>query len=214
MKKVLFAIALLMGCTFHSYAQEVKRIDASLQDYVQLLETEGYKVYPFDISCLKGSKYTLRFEVKEYAGGQEKEIASEDYGKWGIAYGSDEDGYEYAGKVTVGFTPGGAADTVRYAKVMLENMGHFTVSMKLKPVENPLYRRPLYRYVARPFKPSAFEVGKFIPLVLYCSYWYDAKSGIVRACGEKEIDPLMTAAILKDSPHYYVIGFTVIETNF
>ena len=101
MKKVLFAIALLMGCTFHSYAQEVKRIDASLQDYVQLLEAEGYKVYPFDISYLKGSKYTLRFEVKEYAGGQEKEIA-----------------------------------------------------------------------------------------------------------------PLMTASILKDSPHYYVIGFRVIETNF
>lgn len=211
MKKTLLMIAMLLSsafCAGDAVAQEIKRVEASLQDYVELLKAEGYEAYPFDISCLKEGTYTLKFEVKEYVGGAEAEVASHNYGTWKSRVDFEDGVSVCAEKVTVGLLPSGA-DSVRYARISLDNMGAFTIDMNLKPIENPLYSRTIYRYTSRPFKTGAFEEGKFIPLLLYCSFWYDAKSGRVRCCGEKEIDPLLTSQILKYSPHYYVIGFTV-----
>ncbi|MGN1210904.1 MAG: DUF5041 domain-containing protein [Candidatus Cryptobacteroides sp.] len=230
-KRITMSAVMLSICSLVINAQEIKKIDASLQDYVELLNTKGYLSIPFDVSFLKDSTYIFTFEVKEYTGGQETEISSQKYGSlknrtmvsdlmWRERskeemeeikhYSCDyENGvYSCAEKIMIGFTPNDA-DTVAYARISVENMGAMSVSMKLKPVDRPLYEKPLYQYLPRPFKPSKFEEGKFIPLVLYCSFWYDARFNIVRCCGEKEIDPLMTSEILKDSPHYYVIGVRI-----
>lgn len=230
-KIITLLTALLSLCSFVVNAQEIKRIDASPQDYIELLKAKGYEAFPFDISCLKDSTYTLTFEVNEYIGGQESEISSKKYrGRknrtmvrdfmWRElsteeledikrnAYDYENGVYSCAEKIMIGFTPNDV-DTVAYARISIENMGAMTVDMKLRSIDNPLYEKPIYKYLPRPFKPSRFEEGKFIPLVIYCSFWYDAKHNIVRCCGEKEIDPLMTSEILKDSPHYYVIGVRI-----
>lgn len=230
-KSIALLTALLYISSFDIKAQEITRLDASFQDYMELLNAKGYEAYPFDISCLKDSTYTLTFEMKEYVGGQDSEISSKEYIsiknrimvtdfmrrklstdeleniKRG-SYDYENGIYSCSEKITIGFTPSDV-DTVRYARVSVEHMGAFSVDMKLKPIENPLYEKPLYKYVTRPFKPSKFEEGEFIPLVLYCSFWFDAKHKVVRCCGEKEIDPLMTSEILKYSPHYYVIGVRI-----
>jgi hypothetical protein len=41
---------------------------------------------------------------------------------------------------------------------------------------------------------------------LFGSSWYDERFNIYRFCGENEINPDMSSEILKDVPHYYVIG--------
>ncbi|WP_373151839.1 DUF5041 domain-containing protein, partial [Bacteroides caccae] len=45
-----------------------------------------------------------------------------------------------------------------------------------------------------------------LTLILYGSAWLDKQHDIIRFCGEREIDPEMKAEILKDIPHYFVIG--------
>ncbi|WP_336617875.1 DUF5041 domain-containing protein [Bacteroides acidifaciens] len=80
------------------------------------------------------------------------------------------------------------------------------VPLKLRPVE----KYHSYVYYPRPFKFQTIKEGEEehfkIPLILYGSAWLDEKYNIIRFCGEKEIDPEMKAEILKDIPHYYIIG--------
>ena len=61
-------------------------------------------------------------------------------------------------------------------------------------------------YNIMPFKVDGFEKGKFVPLVLYAAPWWDENYEICRFCGKNELSPDMTSELLKDSPHYFVIG--------
>lgn len=79
--------------------------------------------------------------------------------------------------------------------------------LKLKPVG----KQQIYFYVPRPFQLKAVSKGEqmTIPLLLYGSGWVDTSvqgREFIRCCGESEIDPAMRAEILKETPHYYVIG--------
>lgn len=233
-KRIQLLSALLPLCSFAINAQEIKMIDATPQDYVELLKSKGYVAYPFDISGLKDSTYSFTIIVKEYVDGHEtesdrpcivlknrkmvsdfmwRELSTEELEDIKRnSYDYEKGVYSLAEKIMIGFTPN-EVDSVAYARISIENMGSMAVDLKLKPIANPLYKKPLYKYLTRPFKPVTFDKGKFIPLVLYCSFWYDAKHNIVRCCGEKEIDPSMTSEILKDSPHYYVIGVSLSTPN-
>ena len=53
----------------------------------------------------------------------------------------------------------------------------------------------------------------YIPLAAYTSFWFDVKYNIIRSCGASELDPDMSTEILKDTPHYYVIGVTLTEVE-
>ena len=68
-----------------------------------------------------------------------------------------------------------------------------------------------FNYHTRPFIIEAFEVDKFIPLVLFGSSWYDERFNVIRFCGEREIDPDLSSEILKDVPHYYVLGIKFVK---
>ena len=83
--------------------------------------------------------------------------------------------------------------------------------LQLKPVE----KYHSYIYYPRPFKIQATKATDHfkIPLILYGSAWLDKKYDFIRFCGEKEIDPEMKAEILKDIPHYYVIGIEFKSEN-
>ena len=45
-------------------AQEVKPIEASIEDYIALLNQNGYQAYSFDISPMKDATYQIQFEVR------------------------------------------------------------------------------------------------------------------------------------------------------
>ena len=224
---VLLATAALV--CLPAYAQQVHPVDASAEDYVELLNASGYQAYSFALDDMADTTYDIVFDVREYVGG---ELASsnpsgslsnrvmldnftpEDYTPDEIAQIKAE-AYDFDGgifalgeRMTVGFVPLPDESAVK-CRMSVAHMGSATLRLDLKPVGNELYQQPVYRYVSRPFKIEPFAEGEFIPLVLYCSFWYDRKAGVVRCCGESEIDPQLTAQILKDSPHYYIIGATV-----
>lgn len=230
MKHIRLIIIALFTFSLAANAQEVKKMEASAKDYIELLKVKGYDAYPVDISCLNDSSYMLEFEIKEYIGGEDKEVSSRYIGRspnrrmvkdfmWRKLSDEEMKGikkeacdfengvFSRAEKITVGFMPS-EVDSLRQGRIIVENMTAFNLKIEQKPITNTKDNETMYAYNIRPFKPSKFEVGKFIPLVFYCSFWYDSDYNIFRCCGEREIDPDMTSEILKRTPHYYVIGFT------
>lgn len=78
--------------------------------------------------------------------------------------------------------------------------------LTLKPVG-----QQVYFYIPVPFRLDAVSKGEQmqIPLLLYGYGWVDTSvqgRELIRFCGESQIDPAMKADILKETPHYYVIG--------
>ena len=92
--------------------------------------------------------------------------------------------FSRAEKITVGFMPS-EVDSLRQGRIIIENMAAYNLKIEQKPITNTKDNETKYAYHIRPFKSSKFEVGKFIPLVFYCSFWYDSKYNIFRCCGER-----------------------------
>ena len=212
-------------------AQEVKQIEASVDDYIALLNQSGYQAYSFDISQLMDTTYYVQFEVREYVAGNPDPVMVHPYGRglknrtmvkdfmWRelseeeladirAASVDYENGvYSRAEKITVGFLPC-KNDSTEVGKLFVENQGASGFSLSLKQIDHKgAYNEDvIYSYNTLPFKTSAFEEGKFIPLAAYASFWFDERFNIIRFCGATELDPDMTTEILKDTPHYFVIG--------
>jgi hypothetical protein len=212
-------------------AQEVKQIEASVDDYIALLNQSGYQAYSFDISQLMDTTYYVQFEVREYVAGNPDPVMVQPYGRglknrtmvkdfmWRelseeeladirAASVDYENGvYSRAEKITVGFLPC-KNDSTEVGKLFVENQGASGFSLSLKQIDHKgaYNENVIYSYNTLPFKTSAFEEGKFIPLAAYASFWFDERFNIIRFCGATELDPDMTTEILKDTPHYFVIG--------
>lgn len=239
MRKIALIIcAAMMIASTTLRAQEVKPIEASIEDYIALLNQNGYQAYSFDISPMKDATYQVQFEVREYVADNPEPVSVQPYGRgfksrtmvsdfmWrelseeeladirdtSVDY---ENGvYSRAEKITVGFMPC-ENDSTEVGGLYVENQGSSGFSLKLKPINHHgVYDDDvIYQYKPVPFKTSIFENGKFIPLAVYASFWFDEKYSIIRFCGAKEIDPDMSTEILKDTPHYYVIGVTLTEVE-
>lgn len=234
MRKIALIIcAAMMIANTTLRAQEVKPIEASIEDYIALLNQNGYQAYSFDISPMKDTTYQVQFEVREYVADNPNPVSVQPYGRglknrtmvkdfmWRelseeeltdirVAAVDYENGvYSRSQKITVGFLPC-ENDSTEVGRLYLENQGSAGFTLKLKPINhNGVYNgRVIYKYKSVPFKASTFENGKFIPLAAYASFWFDDKYSVIRFCGAKEIDPDMSTEILKDTPHYYVIGVT------
>ena len=233
-KVVIIALAMLAAATLR--AQEVKPIESSIEDYIALLNQNGYQAYSFDISPMKDTTYQVQFEVREYVADNPEPVSVQPYGRgfksrtmvsdfmWRELSDEEladirdasvdyENGvYSRAEKITVGFLPC-ENDSTEVGRLFVENQGSSGFSLKLKPINHHgVYNDDvIYQYKPVPFKTSVFENGKFIPLAAYASFWFDEKYSVIRFCGAKEIDPDMSTEILKDTPHYYVIGVTLTE---
>ena len=233
---IIFGAMMIASTTLR--AQEVKPIEASIEDYIALLNQNGYQAYSFDISPLKGATYQVQFEVREYVAGNPEPVSTQPYGiglknrtmvkeffwrelseeevaEIKVSSVDYENGvYSRSEKITVGFLPC-ENDSTKVARVFLDNQGNFGFGLKLKPINHSgaYDDHIMYQYRAIPFKASAFEEGKFIPLAAYTSFWFDAQYNIIRSCGATELDPDFSTEILDYIPHYYVIGvvFTKVQ---
>ena len=76
MKKTISALVLLSIISLASSAQEVKPIEASIEDYIALLNQNGYQAYSFDISLMKDATYQIQFEVREYVAGNPEPVSA------------------------------------------------------------------------------------------------------------------------------------------
>lgn len=228
-KAIIIAIVILASASLR--AQEVRPIESSVEDYIALLNQSGYQAYSFDISQLMDTTYYVQFEVREYVAGNPDPVMVQPYGRglknrtmvkdfmWRerseeeladirAASVDYENGvYSRAEKITVGFLPC-KNDSTEVGKLFVENQGASGFSLSLKQIDHKgAYNEDvIYSYNTLPFKISAFEEGKFIPLAAYASFWFDERFNIIRFCGATELDPDMTTEILKDTPHYFVIG--------
>ena len=233
MKRRIYIALIALLTAISVEAQEVKPIEASVEDYIALLNQNGYQAYSFDISPMKDTTYQVHFEVREYVADNPEPVSVQPYGRglknrtmvkdfyWRrlsedevaeikAASVDYENGvYSRSEKITVGFLPC-ENDSTKVGRVFLDNQGNFGFGLKLKPINHygAYDNQVIYHYRTLPFKPSAFEEGKFIPLAAYTSFWFDAKYNIIRSCGATELDPDMSTEILAETPHYYVIGVT------
>lgn len=233
MRTGLFILLAVLLTRVSVSAQEIKPINSSIDDYIALLNHNGFQAYSFDISPLKDTTYRVVFEKREYVLGNPEPIQTEFLGRgfktrtlvkdfmWrelseeelsdlkADAVDFENGVYSLANKITVGFLPC-PNDSTEVGRFIIENQGAYGFSLNLKPIElNGLYdNNVIYRYRPVPFKASTFQTDKFIPLVTYASFWFDETHKVIRFCGEKELDPELTAEILKNTPHYYILGVT------
>ena len=183
----LFTLVALTG-----RAQEIKMNEPSISDYLPLLKTNGYIAYSFNTKDFKDA--LVEPIVMEYVKGKEPRMI------FSVTMSLDE-------KLIIGFVPSDNDSTATYDFHFSESRG-FNSRLPLMPICNP--DKPddkWYVYESRPFElVEPFEKGKFIPLVLYGSYWYEPENGGCRFCGENEIKPDLSLDIVKYIPHYYVLG--------
>ena len=196
MKKTIIT-TLLALVALTGQAQEIKMNEASISDYLPLLKAQGYKVHSFDTKDFKDTQ--VEPIVMEYAKGQEpREVAG-----FSITMSMGE-------KLIIGIIPTDNDSTGCYVVNFSESRG-FNSRLPLMPIFDPANpSEKWYMYESRPFELVApFEKNKFIPLVLYGSYWYEPEHGACRFCGDNFIKPDLTSDILKSIPHFYVIGIKI-----
>ena len=196
MKKTTI-IALLALAALAGQAQEIRTNEPTLNDYLPLLKAQGYMVYSFDTKDFNGAQ--AEPVVMEYVKGEEpKDVL-------GFSFSMN-----FGEKLVIGFAPSGNDSTAIYTFNFSEGRG-FNGRLNLRAIyapEEPTKSR--YCYESRPFElVSPFEKGKFIPLVLYGSYWYELESGVSRFCGESVIKPDLSSDIVKSIPHFYVLGIVI-----
>ena len=202
---------------------------ATFDDCLSLLQEAGYNMFVYDISSLKDKATHVEFCVKEYENGNLVEVGDSrsrssvfelirrigEYSEEeqrvikasAIADDEDNDIFRLATRLKIGFTPVGAdmEQRVQFEVAGKVQMACFSKLLSLRDNRMDKSHRKL-DYYTRPFIIDGFEKGKFIPLVLYAAPWWDENYEIYRFCGENELSPDMTSELLKDSPHYFVIG--------
>jgi hypothetical protein len=202
--------------------QEIKRVTTVFEDFMEHMALWGYEVYTYDISSLrdsvsgftlavreynqtgmiheeKSSHFRTRIMISDFNEEEQKEIHATKVAADDIEHGI----FRLSKVITVGFSPV-QSDSIEKVTFRTSRIQAMTMPLTLKPI--PGISEPTYQYKAVPYQPSAFCLNTFIPLVLYCSYWWD--NGVYRCCGDME----MTEEKEKDSnffkycPHYYIIG--------
>ena len=196
MKKTII-ITLLTLVAIMTQAQEIRTNEPTLDDYLQLLNAKGYIAYSFDTKDFKGK--SVEPVVMEYVKGKE----ARDVLGFSFSFPIGE-------KLVIGLAPSSNDSTYVYSYQSVGG-GGFNSTLKLLPVYAPeMPMKQAYRYESRPFElVSPVETGKFIPLVLFGSYWYEPETGVSRFCGEKLIKPNFSSEITKSIPHFYVLGIKI-----
>lgn len=208
-------------------AQSLKKQEATMEDYLPLLQVSGYQVYSFDISEFLDDTYHFSFKIKEYVNREEvqgdghssvfsnrmmiaefPEESQKSILEEGSAVDPEKGIYSQTKKLTIGFVPS-KVDSTRIVRISLDGMGEMRKPLKLKPLKAPNSDKLSYSYESRPFVVDKFEEGKFIPLVFFGSYWLDEKYGFFRFCGALEIGADMGQEYIESTPHYYAIGVEI-----
>lgn len=188
----LFALVAMTG-----KAQELRVNEPTLADYLQLLKAQGYIAYSFDMKDFKDK--SVEPVIMEYVDGKEpKDVLG-----FSFSIPIEE-------KLVIGLSPSSNDSTYVYSFQSVGG-GGINGTLKLQPIYAPeMPTEQSYRYESRPFElVSPVEAGKFIPLVLFGSFWYEPETGVSRFCGENLIKPDLTSEIVKSIPHFYVLGIKI-----
>ncbi len=215
-------------CAFAMNAQVVKPVASTPEDYITLLNSNGYESYSFDISSLSDSRYKLSFKIMEYVDGQkvseiltysspafENMVMVSDFDERDQALITPEEMavpergiFRLADRISIGFAPSDN-DSIKTLIIDVKDMGTRGGRLVMKPVTDPETGKSFYLYGGRIFKPADIKEGDFVPLVLFGSYWFDKNFNIFRYCGENELSPDLSDNIIKNIPSFYLIGVQI-----
>ena len=213
---ILLALVAMTG-----QGQEIKRVTATAEDFMEHMKMYGYEVFTYDISSLRDSVSGFTLVVREYnqTGMINEEHVSHFRTRIMISDFSEEDHkeilaqnmaddpehgiYRLAKTITIGFSPV-QSDSIENITLRSSRIQSMHWRLIQKPI--PEMSRPTYQYRAVPYQLSAFSINKFTPLILYCSYWWD--NGVYRCCGDAELteEKEKESNFFKYCPHYYIIG--------
>ena len=202
---------------------QIKRVSASLEDFMEHMAMYGYDVYTYDISSLRDSASGFTIVIREYD--QQKMIDEKKlYGfrtKTMISDFNEKDQqeiyaendaddmergiYRLAKTLVVGFSPV-QSDSIETITLRSSRCDASPWKLTLKPITEA--SPTVYRYQRVPYQPTSFSLDTFIPLVFYGSFWWDEQSKGWRFCGDTELteEKAKTSQYFKYSPHYYIIG--------
>lgn len=197
-------------CVLSGWAQsaDIKTAEPYIKDYIELLNQEGFQIFSFDVSSLNEGNYVITPEVRSYPEGEKYDpfdmvihYTNRDMTENGeLVHALD--------RINLSFTPS-KNDSIRVMQFHVGNVGNRPFIFILHPIKNEDTGEMEISYGFRQFKVDKINIGGFTPLLMYGSYWYDKDSHMLRQCGEMDLEPDLSSAILKQIPHYYVIGFNV-----
>lgn len=198
----------------------VIKVEPQLDDIYEVLKALNINMYRFDLSKYLNEVYDVKLYVDEYEDGKRiKEVGSSRLGKnikslkelpeemrddfrkiKNVPEGKDE--WDNIKEMSVYITK--PNDSTAMFTINIPGVLKTNKRVQLRPVGE----EKVYLYDPRPFKfnPAGKTDSINIPLIMYGSYWFDARYNVIRMCGEREIDPEMKAEILGKVPHYYVVG--------
>ena len=228
MKKFFFiSCMLVISCA--AFGQQIKNKNVEIDDLITLLNASGYDIFSYDISEMLNERYDITIVKKEFEAGKEiatsnlntlpnkllltdfPETSLQEVIDAGLSIiDSETQAIAHAEKISFGFYPSGN-DSTKFMQFSVPDLGNMRSPLKLVGLTMKDSDKKFYSYNTRPFKIGTFEIDEFIPLVLFGSSWYDERFNVFRFCGESEIDPDMSSEILKDVPHYYVLGIRFVK---
>ena len=229
MKKIFIHSCLLLTLSFSAFGQQIKNKNVELDDLITLLGANGYELFNYDVSEMLNERYDIEIIEKEYSAGKEIESSNltmtpnkrllTDFpeSQWQEAIDAgitiidpETKAIAHVEKISVGFSPSDN-DSTKFIQINIPGLTRMRSPLKLNGLPMKDSDKKFYSYNTRPFKIGTFKEDQFIPLVLFGSSWYDERFNVYRFCGESEIDPDMSSEILKDVPHFYVIGVKFVK---
>ena len=228
-KNSVITLAMLF-LSYTAFSQQIKSKNVELDDLISLLGVVGYELFNYDISEMLNERYNIVFVKKEFSAGKEIESSNlttvsnkmllSDFPETSLQEVIDAglsiidpktQAISHAEKISFGFYPSDNDSTKNMQINVPGFMSMKKITFKLRGLTLKDSDKMLFFYNTRPFKIKAFNEDEFIPLILLGSGWYDERFNILRFCGEREIEPDMSSEILKDVPHYYVIGVKFVK---
>ncbi|MDE7397289.1 MAG: DUF5041 domain-containing protein [Muribaculum sp.] len=215
--------AIITFSVIFSYA--IKPVDSNIQDVIHLLNAHGYMLKSFDISELADTTHQIQIHIKECFGDScvafkgnfpiiipsrrmISDFAEENRtpNLYERAENIENGIYTSTKKLNLGFYKS-PTDSVTTLSIDIPHNIAFSISLPLKRIVWPQYPEGTYKYGYMDYDTDSVKNGKFIPLGLYGSFWYDEEYNTIRFCGDTIKNENNT--ILKLSPHYYIIGIIV-----
>ena len=223
MNKQTIITAMLALVAMAGQGQTIKRVEASLEDFMEHMAMYGYEVFTYDISSLRDSVSGFTIVIREYNqqgmidekklyGFRTKTMISDFNEQDQKSIYEEKDGddmergiYRLSKSLSIGFSPI-QSDSIETITLRSSRNDASPWKLTLKPI--PGAPQTIYRYQKAPYQPTSFSLDTFIPLVFYGSFWWDEQSKGWRFCGETELteEKAKTSDYFKYCPHYYIIG--------
>ena len=223
MNKQTIITAMLALVAMAGQGQTIKRVEASLEDFMEHMAMYGYEVFTYDISSLRDSVSGFTIVIREYNqqgmidekklyGFRTKTMISDFNEQDQKSIYEEKDGddmergiYRLSKSLSIGFSPI-QSDSIETITLRSSRNDASPWKLILKPI--PGAPQTVYRYQKAPYQPTSFSLDTFIPLVFYGSFWWDEQSKGWRFCGETELteEKAKTSDYFKYCPHYYIIG--------